>query len=191
MEPEKLLLVGVTLAIVTVGVLFGASFLTLPTSSNQSSDDGDLTKTTVDTDLISLGLQVPVGWEFEMSDGSTLDLDNLRGTVIVVDLMATWCSSCATQNGYLLDLYDIAAGPVEIVSLSVDSSDTAAMMADYKQTKGLPWPHGLDTGRSFMNYFSVTNVPSLVIIDGDGYFRYFHVGLWTDAQMSQTIASVM
>lgn len=190
MEPEKIAITGVTIAVVVVGLLFGVSFMTM-TGSADDSGGTDLTRTTVDTDLISLNLQVPSNWEFAMSDGSMLNLEDLRGTIILVDLMATWCSSCATQNAYMSDLYDVAQGPVEIISLSVDTGETVSMLADYKSSRNLAWAHGLDTNSRFLNYFSVTNVPSMVIIDGDGYFRYFHVGLWTEAQMSQTIASVL
>ncbi|MFW9769629.1 MAG: TlpA family protein disulfide reductase, partial [Candidatus Thorarchaeota archaeon] len=73
----------------------------------------------------------------------------------------------------------------------VDDSETAAMMADYKSTKALDWPHGVDTGSSFENYFNVRNIPTLVLIDADGVFRYLHVGTWSSAAMTDTIASII
>lgn len=193
MEPVKMVLGGIVVALVAVGLLLGASFLFLPVSGG---DDGGssgptLTKTTTDTDLLSLGLQVPSTWSFEMSDGSALDFDDLRGVPVVVMLMATWCSSCGSQNGNLESLYDNVGDQVEILSLSIDASETTSMLADYKSTKGLPWQHGLDSGSSFMYYFSVTSIPTLVMIDGDGFFRFLHIGLWSEAQMLQTLASIL
>jgi len=188
MEPEKMAVVGVTLVVVVVGVLIGMSFLTFPASGG--GDDNDLTKTTQDTDLLELGLEVPSNWEFEMSDGSTLALSDLEGQIVLVDLMATWCSTCTTQNGYLQTIVDDLAGDVVVISLTVDTSETTSMMADYKSSRGLTWGHGVDN-RHFMNYFSISSVPSMVLIDASGVFRYFHVGLWSTASMSTTIASIM
>jgi len=190
MEPEKLAIVGVTLATVVVGLLVGASFLTFPAGDN-GGDDPQITKYTNDQDLLALSLVIPSSWEFEMSDGSTLDLDDLRGQVIVVDLMATWCPSCNTLNTYLAEVSDNLAGIAVVISLTVDDSETASMMADYKSTKGLDWAHGLDSDSSFENYFGVTNIPTIILIDGDGVFRYRHVGVWTTAAITDTIASIL
>ena len=44
MEPEKMAIVGVTMAIVVVGVLIGMSFLTFPAGGG--GDDSNLTRTT-------------------------------------------------------------------------------------------------------------------------------------------------
>ncbi len=188
MEPEKLAVVGVTVAVVVVGLLVGVSFLTFPSSNN--GGDNQLTRTTQDTDLLELELEVPSTWKFEMSDGSTLSLNDLEGLVVLVDLMATWCTSCETQNGYLETIYNDLSGIVVIVSLTVDSDETTSMIADYKSSKGLPWAHGLDN-RQFLNYFSISAVPSMILIDADGFFRYFHVGLWTDASISSKVGTII
>ncbi|MFW9833753.1 MAG: TlpA family protein disulfide reductase [Candidatus Thorarchaeota archaeon] len=188
MEPEKMAIVGVTLVVVVLGTVIGASFLTFPTGNGDN--DTQLTRTTQDTDLLELGLEVPTNWEFDMSDGSTLTLSDLEGQVVLVDLMATWCSSCATQNGYLETISEDLAGTVVVVSLTVDTSETTSMMADYKSSKGLSWAHGVDD-RHFLDYFSISSVPSMVLIDADGFFRYFHVGLWTDASISSKIGLIM
>jgi len=187
MEPEKLAIVGVTLVIVVVGMAVGVSFLTFPVGDN--GDDTQLTKTTQDTDLLELGLEAP-DWTFEMSDGTTLSLSDLEGDIVLVDLMATWCTSCATQNSYLESIVQDLTGTVVVVSLTIDTSETTSMMADYKSSKDLSWAHGVDN-RQFSNYFSVSAVPTMVLIDSDGFFRYFHVGVWTDAAISTKVASIL
>jgi len=64
------------------------------------------------------------------------------------------------------------------------------MMNHYKNKTGLPWAHGLDSGAEFTNYFSVTAIPTLVLIDGDGYFRFVHVGLWSEAVIADKVSSL-
>ncbi|PNX52760.1 MAG: hypothetical protein BV458_07920 [Thermoplasmata archaeon M9B2D] len=190
MEPGKLAMVGLTVAIVIIGLTVGVSLFAFQTSGN-SDTDSHLTGITTDRDLLELGLQVPDSWSFAMSDGTTLNLDDLSGEIILVDLMATWCSSCVIQNSDLETVYESLAGSLVIISLSVDVSETTSMLNDYKTTKGLPWDHGLDSNSAFTIYFGVTNIPSLVLIDGDGYFRFYHIGTWSAASISDRVESIM
>ncbi len=183
MEPEKMAVTGIIIVVVVLGLTLGVSLFTF--------QGNDLTGIVADTDLLELGLQVPSDWAFEMADGTTLSISDLSGQIILVDLMATWCSSCTTQNAYLETVYDTLAGSLVILSLSVDDSEIASMMDDYQTTNGLPWDHGLDTNSSFTNYFQVTSVPTLILIDSDGYFRYMHIGLWSEAVITDKVASIM
>jgi thiol-disulfide isomerase/thioredoxin len=189
MEPEKMAVTGVVLIVVVVGLIVGVSVFAFEPSGN-TGNHSTLSGITPDTDLLELGLQIPSDWEFDMADGSTLTISDLDGKIILVDLMATWCTYCATQNTYLQSVYDSMAGPLEIISLTIDRSETVGMMADYQSDKGLPWDHGLDTNSKFTSYFSVTSVPTLVLIDSDGYFRYVHVGTWSAAVISDKVASI-
>jgi hypothetical protein len=65
------------------------------------------------------------------------------------------------------------------------------MMADFKEAHETEWQHGLDTDRVFGEYFSVSSIPTIVIIDSEGYFRWMHVGLWTADNMRSTISSLI
>ena len=190
MEPEKMAVTGIVLVVVVLGLTLGVSVLTFQAPEG-SGNDTTLTGIVADTDLLELGLQIPTNWEFDMSDGTTLSISELSGKIILVDLMTTWCSSCTTQNAYLETVYDTLAGSLVILSLSVDTSEDAAMMDDYQSTNGLPWNHGLDTNSRFTTYFQVTSVPTLILIDSDGYFRYMHIGLWSEAVITDRIASIM
>ena len=190
MEPGRIAMVGVTVVIVIIGLSVGVSLFAFQTSGS-SNTDSHLTGITTDRDLLELGLQVPDSWSFAMSDGTTLNLDDLSGQIILVDLMATWCSTCVTQNSELETVYDSLSGSLVIISLSVDVTETASMLNDYKTTKGLSWAHGLDSNSAFTTYFSVTNIPSMVLIDGEGYFRFYHIGPWSAASISDRVGSIL
>ncbi len=189
MEPEKLAIVGVTLTIVTLGLLIGVSFLTFP--AGDGAEDDPLTRYTLNRDLLDLGLEAPSDWTFEMSDGTTLVLNDLRGQIVLIDLMATWCSTCVLQNSILESVHENLAGTAVVISLSVDDTETTQLLAKYKSDNGLPWDHGLDSGDSFDSYFNIVSIPTLVLIDADGIFRYQHVGVWSEASITSIIASIL
>lgn len=192
MEPEKYIIASVFIGLVVVGLVVGVSLLTFNPSSNggNGGTTSDLTTIVADRDLLTLELQAP-NWEVELSDGETLELDELRGRLVIVDLMATWCGPCETQVEYLKEIYNDYGSAIWILSLTVDLSETAQMMSDYKENHEAEWRHGLDTNGVFGEYFSVSSIPTLVIIDSEGYFRWMHLGLWTTDSMRNTISSII
>ena len=192
MEPEKYIIVSVLVGLVVVGLVVGVSLLTFNPSSNGDNDrtTSDLTTIVADRDLLPLELQAP-NWEVELSNEETLELDELRGRLVIVDLMATWCGPCETQVEYLKEIYNDYGAAIWILSLTVDLSETAQMIADYKENHEAEWWHGLDTDGVFGEYFSVSSIPTLVIIDSEGYFRWMHLGVWTADSMRTTISSII
>ena len=188
MQAEKALIVLVVSALVVVGFGIGFMFLTFEPASggNHTTAQEGVAQ---DVDLLSEDIQLP-DWSIVFSDGSVSSLSSFRGRFLVVDLMATWCGSCEAQNLELLTLYDNMGDNIYLISLTVDVSENEALMAEYKADRELPWPHGLDTQSVFSNYFNVQYIPSMVILDADGYLRWFHEGSWSESNMAQTLASL-
>jgi len=192
MEPEKLLIVGMIGVIIVVGLIVVASpylFLT-PTdgSNNNNNSSGTIPH---DTDLLERSLEAP-DWNLLMSDDSIITIHELRGKFVIIDLMALWCSPCVTQGIELLEIYDNSdSDSLVIISLTIDDAETIEMMAEYKADNDYPWSHGLDTSDVFSDYFSVSSIPTLIIIDDNGYFRWVHSGLWDESGITETLSQMM
>lgn len=193
MESEKLLIVGMIGIMIVVGLIVVASpylFLT-PTDGNNDNNNGSTGNIPRDTDLLDRSLEVP-DWNLLMSDDSIITMHELRGKFVIVDLMATWCGPCASQSVELLEIYNsIDSDSLVILSLTIDDAETIQMMADYKTSNDLPWQHGLDTSDVFGNYFSVSSIPTLVIIDDNGYFRWLHTGFWIESSITEVLSQMM
>ena len=193
MESEKLLIVGVIGVIIVVGLIVVASpylFLT-PTDGNNDNSNGSTGNIAPDADLLDRSLEVP-DWNLLMSDDSIITMHELRGKFVIVDLMALWCGPCASQSAELLEIYDnFDSNSLVIISLTIDDAETIEMMAEYKADNDLPWAHGLDTSDVFGDYFSVSSLPTLIIIDDNGYFRWVHPGLWIESSISETLSQMM
>ena len=193
MESEQLLIVGIVGVIIVVGLIVVASpyiFLT-PTDGNNDNNNGSTGNIPRDADLLDLSLEVP-DWNLLMSDDSIITMHELRGKFVIVDLMATWCSPCASQSIELLEIYNsIDSDSLVIISLTIDDAETIEMMADYRTNNDLPWSHGLDTSDVFGDYFSVSSIPTLVIIDDNGYFRWLHPGFWIESGITEVLSQMM
>jgi thiol-disulfide isomerase/thioredoxin len=186
----KYLAIGIIMAIVVLAFAIGALFLTFdPGASNGNGGSG--TQSIVpDTDLGELALEAP-NWNLQMSDGEFLELQTLRGSFVVIDLMQTGeCIPCQTQTEHLRDLYTAYEGRLEILSLSLVLDDTVERTAEYKSENAITWRVGLDTQGAFGSYFNVRSVPTLVVIDDEGFFRLLHVGVWSRDDIEMTLAQM-
>jgi len=192
MESEQLLIVGLLGVIIVVGLIVVASpylFLT-PTDGDNNNNDSSGTIPR-DVDLLDHSLEAP-DWNLLMSDDSIITIHELRGKFVIIDLMALWCGPCAFQSIELLEIYDNSdSESLVIISLTIDDAETIEMMAEYKADNNYPWSHGLDTSDVFSDYFSVTSIPTMIIIDDNGYFRWLHPGFWNESGITETLSQMM
>jgi len=105
-------------------------------------------------------------------------------------LMATWCSACKSQIPFFEDLDAIRGDEIAIVALSIDLSETPAMMADYKTDEGFVWDIGVEDEGTFSEYLNVNLVPTIIIIDPTGLLRWMHEGTWGSLSMNSTLTSL-
>jgi len=178
--------------IIVVGLIVVASpylFLTPTDGDNDNnSSSGTIPR---DTDLLGRSLEAP-DWNLLMSDDSIITIHELRGKFVIIDLMALWCGPCASQSIELLEVYDNSdSNSLVIISLTIDDAETIEMMAEYKADNDYPWSHGLDTSDVFSDYFSVSSIPTLIIIDDNGYFRWLHPGFWNESGIIETLSQMM
>lgn len=178
---QVLIVVTVSIMVVTVS-LVGILFL--------QGGSGQITTETKDTDLLSLGIQLP-NWNLTLSNETEVSLHSFRGRFLIVDLMATWCGACESENSELQTIYDTMGDSIWLISLGVDLAESAAQIEDYKVQRGLPWLHGLDSGSVFATYFNIQYIPSIIILDDEGYVRWNHEGIWTDGEIAETLSELM
>jgi thiol-disulfide isomerase/thioredoxin/Tfp pilus assembly protein PilF len=104
------------------------------------------------------------------SEGEHLDLESLRGKVVILDFWASWCGPCKETLPTLRKLAQRhAAAPFVLISISVDRDAGAwrrAVAAD-KMT----WPQHLDAGGAVARLFKIQPIPTTIVLDGDGIVR--------------------
>ncbi len=187
METEKMMIIGLMIVIIAVGLVIGVAMLAATIPSGGDSGGSSSSSLTPDTDLIDEELAVP-DWGLLMSDEEVVQMSDIEGQFVIVDLMGLNCPACETQNDEFKDLIEDMGDSIILISLSVDSSTTASQMANYKEEHELTWYHGLDTNGVFSNYFSIRFTPTVIIIDDDGYFRMYHEGVWDSDDIQEQIS---
>lgn len=112
----------------------------------------------------------PLELKFTALDGREVDLEKLRGKVVLVDFWATWCGPCMAELPNVLKAYgELKEKGFEIVGISLDE-DKAELEKTIKRRK-IAWPQFFDgTGwdNKIAKRFGVTAIPSMWLVNKKG-----------------------
>jgi thiol-disulfide isomerase/thioredoxin len=104
-------------------------------------------------------------------DGQSLEFEQLRGRVVLLDFWATWCAPCLAEMPRLKRLY--AAYPREdfmLVGISLDGSDRR-MFTSWLRRNRIGWPQVQDArgyNGDLARRFAVETLPVTLLFDRDG-----------------------
>lgn len=96
--------------------------------------------------------------------GEEINLDALKGKVVLLDFWGTWCSPCRVSLPLLKDLAS-RVDPAKVAIISIDEGDTKEKWKQFIQEEGMTWAQVYDPDWSLHQAFAV-----------DGYPRYFVLG---------------
>ena len=106
----------------------------------------------------------------ESVDGTSFNVSDYRGQVVVLDLMATWCLVCEDEMEELSQLR--AERPdVVIITITVDPTETDEMLSAYKENHNADWLFARDTDNVWLKYRDLY-LPTLVFIDPQGRLSF-------------------
>lgn len=146
--------------------------------------------------LVSVGPVVgkPEAPDFTLTDiyGTDFSLSDYRGRVVLVDLfrMQPSCPPCIYAIPHLKGVYNkYSPSEVIIMSISISSLDTAeTLRSDFVEEYDIPWIVACG-GTQMASKYSVSGVPTLVIVDAEGDIRYRHEGVTEKSTLISEIDS--
>ena len=136
--------------------------------------------------ILGLGLirtqQGPVGVGATVPDftlttfsGESIDIQDLRGQVVVINFWASWCKPCEQEAAELEQAYQLYKDQ-GVAFLGVDYVDTEREAIAYLERFGITYPNGPDLGTRISQAFRIRGVPETYIVGPDGKLAAIKIG---------------
>ncbi len=120
-------------------------------------------------------------------DDNEFSLSDYRGKIVLLDFFrAVGCPPCISEIPHLKAVHEEFGEDLIIISISYES---VATLQEFRDNYQIDWKVAKDTAGVSNNY-NVQYVPTLVIIDQDGYICYRHVGLTQESDLSNEINAI-
>lgn len=147
---------------VTTGLMRGLRVATLAATLAVSS-------------LVGASASLAPSFALPSRGGDTVQLDKLKGQVVMINFWASWCGPCRQEMPLLDQMYKrySALGFTLLgVNVESDSKDAEKLLAQLPVT----FPVLFDKENKVSKLYDVNAMPSTVFIDRKGNVRYLHRG---------------
>lgn len=127
-------------------------------------------------------------------DGDTWSLANYIGSVVVINIWASWCAPCRAEAPALKAVSeDLADNGVVFVGLNTRDSDTSARA--FEKSFGITYPSVIDTdGQLVLRFAGDVNpsaIPSTIVIDREGRVAGRILGRASESTLRAVIEPIM
>jgi thiol-disulfide isomerase/thioredoxin len=111
-------------------------------------------------------------------DGEEVELADLRGTVVLINVWATWCEPCVAELPHLADLHnELADRGFTVIGLNADVISKRLAVRRMVEHHELPYPIWLDPESQAQVAFKLRGYPTSILVDRQGKIRWRREGI--------------
>ncbi len=126
-----------------------------------------------------------------LTDGTSFDLADQRGKVVMVNFWATWCPACRADWPVWQEVYERYQGSdFEMVAVSIDRDQKALtrFLDRYPYTVPIVWRFD---SREKDSFSAIRKTPTTYFIGKDGQVSEVRLGRISPEQLTETIEALL
>jgi cytochrome c biogenesis protein CcmG/thiol:disulfide interchange protein DsbE len=109
-------------------------------------------------------------------EGQSYNLQDLKGTVVLVNFWASWCKPCEQEAADLEAAWQYYKDRGDVLFLGVDYVDTEREAQAYLAKFNISYPNGPDLRTTISQSYHISGVPESYLIDQNGTLAYRLIG---------------
>lgn len=122
--------------------------------------------------------------------GKSVSLDDYLGSVVLVNLWATWCPPCREEMPALQTFYEKYRSD-GFVLLAINQEETREVVEPFVREFGLTFPVWLDLNYQAEREFKTKSLPSSFVIDRTGRVRLMWFGSISKKNLEKYVTDVI
>ena len=111
-------------------------------------------------------------------DNQNIKIIEIKGsTLTILDFWATLCKPCVNSIPKLQAISEkYKEKGVQFIGVNLDSPRKMAKVKPFSNSIGINYPVIFDSNQELTNEYSITAIPTLIILDSNGNVLYTHEG---------------
>lgn len=139
---------------------------------------------------LSSGKQAPP-LEGTTLDNQAINLTDLKGKFVVIDVWATWCGPCKYESPYFDKMaIKYKNEPVQFVAASIDDDIKKWFIDAKSKSKSVLQIH-INDKRKFHDEYNVSGIPRFILIDPDGNLVEVEMPRPSEKQFEKVLRSAL
>ena len=149
---------------------------------------GQVSAQTDENAVAKVGETVPA-FSVQLTDGSSVNINDLRGKVVLINFWATWCPYCLVELKRVpQDIVEQFAG-TDLVFIAISREESMETIVKFRRDTGYTFPMGIDPDRSIYSKFALNSIPRNYLVNKEGVIVAAEVG-YTPASFDELIAKI-